>query len=58
MFCKCSLDVPNIVTLREHSANNPGILRAGWEMTQKMCDKAFNSSHSTVKYVPDQFKTQ
>ena len=30
MFPKCSLDVPNIVTLREHTANIPGILRAGW----------------------------
>ena len=27
---KCSLDVPNIATLRELSANIPGILRAGW----------------------------
>ena len=31
MFPKCSLDVPNIATLREHSANIPAILRAGWE---------------------------
>ena len=27
---QCSLDIPNIATLREHSANIPGILRAGW----------------------------
>ena len=30
MFPNFSLDVPNIATLREHSANIPGILRAGW----------------------------
>ena len=30
MSPKCSLDVPNIATLREHTANIPGILRAGW----------------------------
>ena len=30
MFPKCFPDVPNISTLREHSANIPGILRAGW----------------------------
>ena len=35
MFPKCSLDVtniatPNIVMLREHSMNIPGLLRAGW----------------------------
>ena len=30
MFPKCSLDVPNIATLREQSANILGILRAGW----------------------------
>ena len=29
---KCSLNVPNIATLREHSANIPAILRAGWEV--------------------------
>ena len=33
MFPKCSLDVSNIATLREHSANIPGILRAGWVLT-------------------------
>ena len=27
---KCSLDVRKIATLREHSANIRGILRAGW----------------------------
>ena len=31
MFPKCFLDVPNIATLREHAANIPGIVRAGWE---------------------------
>ena len=31
MFPKCSVDVPNIVTLREHSANIPRILRDGWK---------------------------
>ena len=31
MFPKCSLDVQNITALREHSANIPGIVRAGWE---------------------------
>ena len=30
MFHKFSLDVRNIVTLREHSANIPRILRVGW----------------------------
>ena len=30
IFPKCSLDVRNIRTLREHSANIPGILCAGW----------------------------
>ena len=33
MFPKCSLDARNIATLRKHSANIPGILRAGWEMS-------------------------
>ena len=32
MFPKCSLDIQNIATLREHSANIPEILRAGWIM--------------------------
>ena len=32
MFPKCSLDVPNIAMLREHSANIPGILRASWDV--------------------------
>ena len=27
---KCYPDVSNIATLREHTANIPGILRAGW----------------------------
>ena len=31
MFPRCSLDVPNTVTLQEHSANIARILRAGWE---------------------------
>ena len=31
MFPKCSLDVPNIATFREHTSNIPGILRAGWD---------------------------
>ena len=30
MFPKCSKDVSNIATLREYSANIPGILRASW----------------------------
>ena len=29
MLNKCALDVPNIATLREHSANIPGILHSG-----------------------------
>ena len=37
MFPKCSLAVPNIVTLREHSANIPGISRAGWEAVAQRC---------------------
>ena len=35
MFRKCSLDVPNTATLREHTANIPRILRAGWEVFVK-----------------------
>ena len=34
MFPKSSLDVPNIVTLREHSANIPRISRADWVLLQ------------------------
>ena len=30
MFPTCSLDVLTIATLREYSANIPGILRASW----------------------------
>ena len=30
MFSQCSLDVPNIAALRDHSANIPGTLRVGW----------------------------
>ena len=30
MFPKCSQDVTNIATLREHSATITGILRASW----------------------------
>ena len=30
MFPKCSVDVQNIATLREQSANIPRILRANW----------------------------
>ena len=37
IFPKCSLDVPNIVTLREHSANIPGISRAVWEAVAQRC---------------------
>ena len=33
MFPKSSLVVSNITTLREHSANTPGILWAGWKIT-------------------------
>ena len=35
MFPKCSPDVPNIATLREHSADISGILRAGWVVVSK-----------------------
>ena len=39
MFSKCSLDARNIATLREHSANIPGILHAGWAVCQRLiCD--------------------
>ena len=31
MFPKYSIDVPNIATLREYSANIPRILRASWD---------------------------
>ena len=34
MFPKCSVDVPNIATLREHSENIPGVLRAAWAIKQ------------------------
>ena len=37
MFTKCSLDVLNIVTLREHTANIPRILRAGWDTIWCLC---------------------
>ena len=30
MFPKCSLDIPNIATLMEHSENIPVILCASW----------------------------
>ena len=33
---KCSLDVPNIATLREHKVNISGILRAGWGIFQRV----------------------
>ena len=51
MFPKCYLDVPRIATLREHSANIPGILRAGWEVSAKQNPEAEmlifeNYSHS------------
>ena len=32
-FFKCSLDVPNIAALREHTAKIPGILCADWGAT-------------------------
>ena len=35
MFPKCSLDVPNIAALGEHTANIPGILCAGWGKTKQ-----------------------
>ena len=35
MSPKCSLDVLNIVTLREHSVNIPGISRASWVISLK-----------------------
>ena len=35
MLPKCSLDVRNTVTLREHSANIPGILRTCWRFGHK-----------------------
>ena len=34
---KCSLDVTNIATLREHSANIPGILRVCWVTYVEEC---------------------
>ena len=36
MFPKCSLNVPNIATLRKHSANIPRILRAGWVLNPEI----------------------
>ena len=35
MFPKFSLDVQNIATSREQSANIPGILRGDWVMTHE-----------------------
>ena len=35
MFPKCSMDVPNIATLREHSENIPGVLRAAWAISKE-----------------------
>ena len=35
MFPKCSMDVPNIATLREHSENIPGVLLAAWAISKK-----------------------
>ena len=51
IFPKSSLDVLNITTLREHSANIPGILRAGWQVSAKQNPEAEmlifeNYSHS------------
>ena len=34
---KCSLDARNIATLRENSANIPGILRAAWVPNTRLC---------------------
>ena len=36
MFPKCSMNARNIATLREHLANVPGILRAGWVVGLKL----------------------
>ena len=38
MFPKCSPDTRNIAMLREHSANIPGILPAGWGSTGLFMD--------------------
>ena len=51
MFLKRSLDVPNIATLREHSANIPGILRAGWaeNVTRNLLNSSFLNSKFYIK---------
>ena len=48
MFPQCSLDVPNIATLRKHSANIRGILRACWVMHVEEC--YFEVYHSVAGY--------
>ena len=48
MFPKCSLDTRNIAMPKEHSANIPGILRAGSDGRQYI-SLAFN--HSIKRYI-------
>ena len=48
IFPKCSLYVPNIATLREHTANIPGILRAGCVRNQEISGKCLTLQNDSL----------
>ena len=58
MFPKCSLAVPNIVTLREHSANIPGISRAGWLLFQKIQTAVLKGTIAITQVTSDLVKLE
>ena len=51
MFPKHSLDARNIATLREHSPNIPGILRAGWVVECYKAPPTFYTLNRKYKYM-------
>ena len=58
MFRKCSLDVTDIVTLREYSANIPGISRAGWVPFQKIQTAVLKGTIAITQVTSDLVKLE
>ena len=58
MFPKCSLDVLDIVTLREYSANIPGISRAGWVPFQKIQTAVLKGTIAITQVTSDLVKLE
>ena len=62
IIAKCSLDARNIATLRENSANIPGILRAAWvpynkyKAVRSRSNSIDSSNEKLIKPLKSEFK--